>query len=330
MAGAGALGVSPANATPSWQTKVGAETPDHGIQALAFLPNDLTVNVNDSITWNFQTPEIHTLTLLHGAPVPPDFSTACVTVNGVTDLGPGTYAKVGGGTCPYIDSGVMAIGQSYTVNFGAPGSFSFICLVHPDMTGTVHVQPAGVRPPHNQAYYDEKGSDQSFVLLSHGLLNEAIQSHNVAQKPDNITIGKGFFMQTSGGLQSVLIARFLPSNQQVHVGDTVTWTALDPATPHTVTLGDEPGNPFARLDESSFSCAVGGKVTLSAPYPVLRSGTPTVNSGFLGLGGPCGSPTPPDFSGTSFAVKFTAAGTYQFYCALHDDLGMVGQITVLP
>ena len=33
---------------------------------------------------------------------------------------------------------------------------------------------------------------------------------------------------------------------------------------------------------------------------------------------------------TRFRVTFTQPGVYNYICALHDDVGMVGQIVVLP
>src|SRR6266571_7009177 len=48
----------------AWQATAGEQTTDEGIQALAFLANELWVHVGDSITWSFPTPEIHTVTFL--------------------------------------------------------------------------------------------------------------------------------------------------------------------------------------------------------------------------------------------------------------------------
>lgn len=52
------------------QVVTGAQSHDAGRQALAFLPNELWVHVNDSITWTFPTPEIHTVTFLKQDAVP--------------------------------------------------------------------------------------------------------------------------------------------------------------------------------------------------------------------------------------------------------------------
>jgi plastocyanin len=35
-------------------------------------------------------------------------------------------------------------------------------------------------------------------------------------------------------------------------------------------------------------------------------------------------------SATRFRVTFTGPGVYQYKCVLHDELGMVGEIIVLP
>jgi plastocyanin len=35
-------------------------------------------------------------------------------------------------------------------------------------------------------------------------------------------------------------------------------------------------------------------------------------------------------SATRFRVTFTAPGIYPYICVLHDELGMVGEIVVLP
>src|SRR5262245_23930333 len=48
----------------NWQATAGAQSTDEGIQALAFLPNELWVHAGDSITWTFPTHEIHTVTFL--------------------------------------------------------------------------------------------------------------------------------------------------------------------------------------------------------------------------------------------------------------------------
>ena len=61
-------------ATAQVQATTGAESRNMGTQALAFLPNELWVHVNDSVTWAFPTPEIHTVTFLRPSQVRPPWN----------------------------------------------------------------------------------------------------------------------------------------------------------------------------------------------------------------------------------------------------------------
>jgi hypothetical protein len=72
-----------------------------------------------------------------------------------------------------------------------------------------------------------------------------------------------------------------------------------------------------------------------ARHAYISSPSDVVHSGFIselpqdriGLAqAPLGPPNPP----TRFRVTFTAPGVYQYKCVLHDNLGMVGEVVVLP
>src|SRR5580704_8095186 len=64
----GLLILSQAAQAESWQATVGAQSPDEGMQALAFLPNEMWIHAGDSITWTFPTPEPHSVTFLKESP----------------------------------------------------------------------------------------------------------------------------------------------------------------------------------------------------------------------------------------------------------------------
>src|SRR5215470_7977026 len=109
----------------TWQATAGAQTTDEGIQVLAFLAKELWVLAGDSITWNFPTGEIHTVTFLTpGQNRPPR--------PGVPGLGgcPGATTPSGslfnGTTC--VSSSELVDGeQPYTVTFPTVGNFKFVC-----------------------------------------------------------------------------------------------------------------------------------------------------------------------------------------------------------
>ena len=300
-------------ASTTWQATVGAQSSDKAIQALAFLPNDMTVDVGDTITWTFPAAEIHTLTFGVPPGPPPAFTTP-QTCNAATSS---TNQCAWDGT-HLVTSGTMMDGQSYAVAFTTPGSFKFLCLVHSNMTGTVHVQAAGTAYPHDQTFYTQQGQQQSTQLLAQGT-QDANAEQTASTSPNTVTIGAGFATSTSGGLQAVSINRFYSPTLSVNVGQTVTFTALDPFEPHTVTIGaDVQGPPFTPVGLTG-----PGKATLSSPYPTLLQGSPTVNSGFLGA-----RPPVPAGQGETFQLTFNAPGTYKYYCTLHDDLGMTGTVVV--
>src|ERR1700730_857758 len=48
----------------TWKLTVGAQSTAKGRQVLAFLPNEIWIELNDSITWTFASDEIHTVTFL--------------------------------------------------------------------------------------------------------------------------------------------------------------------------------------------------------------------------------------------------------------------------
>jgi plastocyanin len=116
--------------------------------------------------------------------------------------------------------------------------------------------------------------------------------------------------------------RFLRGTIVVGVGDTVEWTSLDPSINHTVTFGVEPADP--RPPSANVLPTSDG-----ARQAVISSLADSVNSGFL-------SPAPQDRAKlaqslpgvTRFRVTFTSPGTFNYICAVHDQLNMKGTVIV--
>jgi plastocyanin len=292
-----------------WQAGVGVSSRDQAVQANAFLPGSLTVDVGDSITWHLDSGEFHTVTFLSGAAAPP-FVT--IGPNG-PDLNPAAIVPSGGPTYDgsgIANSGLLVKGQQWTLGFTKAGTYPFLCLIHAGMTGTVTVHDAGTPYPRTQAAYDTQAKVAGNVLLAAGrTLSARTLAAARASGQGQAAVGTG--AATDGG--SLAIMRFLPGRLVVHAGDSVTWTNRDPETPHTITFGQEPaGGPFGAFAPSG--AAVPGHATLTSPDEAA-------NSGFVGAGLPFG---------TSFTATFVNPGTYHFICALHDDLGMTGTVVVLP
>jgi len=309
----------------TWQAAVGAQSHDLGRQALAFLPNDVWVHAGDSLTWTFSTNEIHTVTFLKQDVTPQQIRPAN-TVGCTGGLAPdgrtADPSSFNGSAC--VNSGRQTSG-SYTVTFPTAGNFKLVCLVHANMTGTVHVLNPSAPLPYDQAYYDFVANRQANALLSDGagLLGQATFTAEQAGA-NAISAGIGEAIATGGGSNSLSVMRFLRDTIIIRTGDTVEWTNLDPVTPHTITFGQEPSNP--NPPSINVSLAPDG-----ARQATIGSLNDSVNSGFI-------QAAPQDRTNlaqaplgvTRFRVTFTTPGTFNYICALHDGLGMVGKIIVRP
>src|SRR5215472_8322021 len=65
-----------------------------------------------------------------------------------------------------ISTPPMTTGTTFTVNFPATGNFKFVCLVHNNMTGVVHVLDLSKPLPHTQDFYDDAARDEGIELLT--------------------------------------------------------------------------------------------------------------------------------------------------------------------
>jgi plastocyanin len=278
------------------------------------------------VTWTFPTAEIHTVTFLRQNTTPQQVR---LPRPGMPGGGcPGTTpdgSSVNGTTC--VSSTELVSGQTYTVNFPTAGNFKLVCLVHVDMTGVVHVLNMSETLPHDQAFYDRQARQSRSELLSDAARLEG-RGTAIAERTSRAEVTAGMaevVSTTGGGVDSSAVMRFLRDKTVVHVGETVEWTNVGPIVPHTVTFGVEPANPMPPTPVLVTTDSDGAR------HATIGSPTDSVHSGFL-IAAPqerAGLPQSPQ-AVTRFRVTFTAPGTFNYLCALHDDLGMVGTVVVVP
>ena len=324
-------GAASASATPSqtWHATVGAQSNDKGRQALAFLPNEIWIHVNDSIEWRFDVDEVHTVTFIPDSQIRPFFG----DIHQALPSNPATFD----GSSIVSSPGDLAVafvkGATFTVNFPKAGNFKLVCLFHQNMTGAVHVLEATEELPHDQAFYDRQAADQRRDLLSYrdGGLVAACQQHSRCAAHDSlkvrvVTAGIGEISATPGGTQTQSVFRFIDDEIHIRAGDTVEWTNRDPVTPHTVTFGKEPDDIFATFPPDLPRDADG------ALHAVIKAPGESFSSGVLAASPQdmvSGSPQTP-LGATRFRVTFLNAGVFPYICTLHDDLGMKGMVIVHP
>lgn len=277
----------------NWNVTVGGNSHEQAFQALNFFTNSITIDQGDTVTWTVAG-NAHTVTFFANRSQP------FMPIN--NRYGGTTYD----GTI-YTSSGIMFPGQSYTLKFTKPGTYSYECLFHdPEMAGVVIVQDKGAVYPHTQAFYDQQAS-----ISMHHELDEAIGSlDEFPFTPGGTTLAAGLAPGLNGAPPSnATVLRFLDKDVidgtiKVPVGTTVTWVNESNNEPHTITV-PKPGqtpppgkNPFAPPS--------GGNV---------YDGSHLTNSG-------------PLFPGQSYSLTFAVKGTFTYYCLIHDALGMVGTVVV--
>jgi plastocyanin len=104
----------------------GAASPEVDITKLSptqwYLPSQISVNQNDSVTWINRDTEVHTVTSGIGAGLESLLNNKQGIKNGI------------------FDSGIFKPGGNWTYKFVNPGTYQYFCTVHPWMEGTVEVK----------------------------------------------------------------------------------------------------------------------------------------------------------------------------------------------
>jgi plastocyanin len=174
----------------------------------------------------------------------------------------------------------------------APGSYHFVCLIHPYMDGTLEV----VNKDEDRVSPDAvaKAGDQAAQV-------DVEAAGKLAEPRGTAETGKATVVAGAGD-KVVAINQFFPAALTVKAGDTVTWKDESPYEPHTVTFQ----SPFKSPEDKGVFKP--GGVASGKPY----------QGGFAhsGLIGPA-----PFFPGDSFSLKFTKPGQYSYLCMLHPGMG---------
>ncbi len=271
-----------------------------------FGPSVVYVQPGDSVKFTFPWFEPHSVTF--GIPA----GDPSVLVGGSTPSWEGTG---------FISSGLIfgapTSTDTYTVAFPKKGTYEYFCILHPLMTGSVVVQTPDLGTPDNQLSVDGRAAAQ--FASSTAALKAAAAGMNarpvaVAANPSG---GRKYTLSISSATDLPMgdVQQFFPGTVNIGVNDTIEWVSAV-QTPHTVSMGN-PGALAALIPPGGAEAVL--DIAASVPAGGKFDGTGIVNSGVLGVGYP---------KGTKFALTFTKAGTYQYFCFLHADQGMAATVNV--
>jgi plastocyanin len=273
----------------TWRVAVGEEADHDAIQGMAFLPGTLWIDKGDSILWTAKAGEIHTVTFLaHGQPLTP------FDPNDPTQLFPQGGTSYDGAS--YYNSGVLTdevdsgfpAGTTYSLSFDTTGDFTYYCLVHGAMMKGV----VHVRATGTHYPFTQAQYNRRGAHQSAAIIRDGFRLWR--ETAEHATNHKVFAGADDG---TAMVMRWIGKTVHVRRGSSVTFVNNGMAAPHTVTFGPEQPNVFV-------------------PYgdPTHFAGQP-LNSGLF-------------LPGSTFTVTFTKKGRFQYICALHDYLHMVGTVVV--
>jgi plastocyanin len=323
----------------TYTVMVGAESPHRGVGFNAYFPQSVTIHVGDTVQWQQNANEIHTVTFLAGT-TPAELiipaadagfpSTPSPLLFNPVAVNPAVPADGLYDGTTYANSGLMGREegqvQEFSLTFTSAGTYDYMCLVHGVMMSgqVVVVAPEVSIPSPNQEMAEGKKQIAEKLSQVPAVLRAAeAQIQQPVKNPDGTVTHHVAIGYTEG---QIALMRFFPDKLNVRAGDTVIWE-MSPHNdmPHTVTfLNDEPepslvipvpqpsGPPLLYANPAAFFP--------SAPAPVLtREGI--YNSGVM-------QPVP----GTTYTLTIgkTTPGPEPYICLLHDTSGMRGTLTILP
>lgn len=286
---------------------------DPNIAVLAFLPESLSIAVGTTVEWRIPGPERHSVTFL-----PPG-----QTVASTPDAERFEPAPPGG---PYdgksfVSSGLLPQGAvaapPFRLEFPSVGDFTYVCVIHPAMTGKVAVVEGKAARVDTQTNLDTRADAELTTYLTEGRdAKKKLEDKapGMTKNPDGTTSWR-FGMGASTPHTEVLA--FTPAEGEFRPRDQVTFVN-DSGAPHTATFASGAQVPV----DPTTPAAV--KATAPSPLTVTPTGGP-FNSGMLPPDVPPGSV--PE-AARSFTFVIPAAGSYAYVCIPHAQSGMVGTIKV--
>jgi len=333
-----ALGEGP-DGTRVWRVQVAGDNEAEFLEFMTFFPQELTINAGDTVFFDFQGHHApHTVTFLSGEEVPKLIVPADESgtpAAGEPQIMFNPAAAFPAGRNMYDGTGVLNSGlnvlfppdQTFTVTFTAPGSFDYLCLVHPlMMKGMVTVQEQGTALPYEQTDIDSMVAEHMAQLTEDGKALIA-EYANAATPTTSSSNGNVWDVRAGAEGDEVAVLRFMPDNLTIAAGDTVRWTVESEFEPHTVTFlgGEEPPDLIEpQMQEGGPPKLVFNPDIVGRVGPEVYSGTGYANSGAMGADFE-------EYTGlTTYELTFDTPGEYLYYCALHGSptMGMRAKVTV--
>jgi plastocyanin len=282
---------------------------DPNIAVLEFLPEKISVVTGEKVTWLIDGPESHSVTFVApGSPVP------STETDPTLFLPSGTPTDYDGSTT--VNSGLLPLatqttGASFSMTFSKAGDYTYYCVLHPNMTGTVTV---GADDINTQAEVNAAARKERNKFLAEG---RAAKKKLLSAKPRSTKNSDGstnWVLQMGASTAHTDVLAFAPTPAKVKAGDSVTFVNNSKA-PHTASFGGSlvPQSPIAP--------------DVQQPQPGASPQTLTsgvyLNTGWLP---PNAGTTGPPLAERRYTYAVPDPGRYEYVCVLHLASGMAAEI----
>lgn len=296
-------------------------------EALIFAPSSVQVHQGDTVTWKVNG--FHNVRFLEEGLIP--FVLFAGDDVEVSQINPDVaFPTIEGGaayTGGPINSGLPAsMPGGPTDTYGTyslvidlePGSYNYLCDVHPGMVGVINVVEDDVLVP---GPVDVMLQAKLEIDTALGTGSEAVQAE-IESSFDGVNSadesGVAHVQTGTGDTGRTTVNRFFAFTTVIEEGQSVTWTIPQgSADPHTVTWPPYRGQDVAPIpqDEGPPVLSFGPGFTADIPENASVAQGVTFNSELM-------------LPGQSFTLTFTEVGAYPFVCNIHP--GMEGTVVVLP
>jgi plastocyanin len=282
---------------------------DPNIAVLEYLPQKVTVAKGTTVTWEIAGPEPHSVTF-----VPPGTKTPPSTQSDASLTFPTPPTGPYDGTT-LVNSGVLPLGQTsqvqkFSMSFGKTGTYTYYCVLHPNMVGTVTVTDD---TQDSQQKITKTGNQQKAKYLKEGEAAKAKLVKSTPKATKNANGSTTYTVQMGASTAHTDVLAFAPAPRKVKVGDSVTFLN-NSAAPHTASFGGTlvPTIPTA---ENVVQPQPG-------PSPQAIVANTYLNTGWL----PPKTKNGPPASARSYTYTVPSPGKFTYVCVLHLPSGMAGEI----
>ncbi len=289
------------------------DSQDPTIAVTEYLPEGITVTAGTTVEWTTAGPEPHSVTFMPSgqslSPVPDQALFAPTPPTGPYD----------GRTL--VNSGLIPLGPQpapvFSVRFDTPGTYSYGCVIHPQMRGTVTVVDRGGTAD-TQADVTRRGDEEMNRWLAEGREAKKALVDKPAQRQSNADGTSTWTIEMGATTAHTDILAFAPVTASIRPNDRVVFVN-NSAAPHTASFRGTQALPQDPESPEVQNPAPG-------PSPQTLNNTDYFNTGSLPPNVPPGQGPP--LAARSFTFVVPRAGDYAYVCIYHAPSAMGGALKV--